>query len=118
MWDCEGSGAAIYEPALGGKGKGKVGGIDARSEDVPWTLAYDSFGETYTWFDTVREGRPEEVEAVARFWAIARDLLERGVVKPIRQTINLEGSGLDGVMQGLKKMRAGKVSAEKLVYTM
>lgn len=66
----------------------------------------------------MREGKAEEREFATRFWAIARDMLAKGQIKPIRQTVNRGGSGLEGVIKGMEEVKNGLVSAEKLVYTM
>ena len=39
-------------------------------------------------------------------------------VKPVKVTVDRGGKGLKGVLEGLKVSKEGKVSAEKLVYTM
>ena len=47
----------------------------------------------------------------------SRGLLEQGKVKVHRPSINTYGKGFEGVLKGMDAMRHGKVSGEKLVFT-
>ena len=56
---------------------------------------------------------------VISFKDVAWGLVAEGKVKIIPMDVNRDGkSGLEGVMQGLEELKSGKVSAQKLVYTM
>jgi hypothetical protein len=47
----------------------------------------------------------------------SRRLLDQGKVKVRRPSINKYGKGFEGVLKGMDAMRHGKVSGEKLVFT-
>jgi hypothetical protein len=47
----------------------------------------------------------------------SRGLLEQGKIKVHRPSINKYGKGLEGVLKGMDAMRHGRVSGEKLVFT-
>lgn len=51
------------------------------------------------------------------FWELSRELLESGKIKVHRPSVNKYGKGLEGVIKGMYAMRDGKVSGEKLVFT-
>lgn len=72
---------------------------------------------TPSFFPGKRDAVPENYEFGKKFWEISRGLLAEGKLKPIRVVKNQGGSGLEGVVVGLKELKEGKVSAGKLVYT-
>lgn len=82
------------------------------------TLGYDAFGEEYTFGPHTREVKSGELEHAREFWELARDLLEDGKLKTTRPTVNRGGEGVEGVLKGLEELRKGRVSGEKLVYTL
>jgi len=82
------------------------------------TLAYFAFGEPFKKFGQSFEAKPEEFEYLKKFWELSYDLLASGKLKPHRLTVNEGGKGLEGVLKGLQLMREGKVSGNKLVYTL
>jgi hypothetical protein len=94
--------------------------VNPHVRDLRFTLGYDVFGETFTFrgAQSEREGRPDELEFGRQFWGRARALLEKGLVKTVRPTVNRGGAGLEGVLVGLEELKQGKVSGEKLVYTL
>jgi hypothetical protein len=47
----------------------------------------------------------------------SRRFLVQGKVKVRRPSINKYGKGFEGVLKGMDAMRHGKVSGEKLVFT-
>jgi len=51
------------------------------------------------------------------FWETSRELLEQGKLKVHRPAVNKYGKGLEGAIKGMDAMRQGKVSGEKLVFT-
>jgi NADPH:quinone reductase-like Zn-dependent oxidoreductase len=86
-------------------------------ESVNRTLYYDVFNEEYEMWGSHKPG-PEEYEYAKGFWELSRQLLVDGKIKPPRIDLNRGGSGLEGVLKGLDDLWSGKVSAQKLVYTL
>ncbi|KAL1862211.1 hypothetical protein Plec18170_001036 [Paecilomyces lecythidis] len=82
------------------------------------TVAYTALGERFEKFGRVFEAKPEDYEFAQTFFEQARDLLEKGKVRPVRQTVNWYGQGLEGVLVGLQKHKEGLVRGAKLVYTL
>lgn len=72
-------------------------------------------GETFKWVggEDVPE-KPQDFDFAKKFWDLATNLLEskQFVVHPIEAGSN----SLAGVLDGLNKLKDGKVSAAKLVY--
>jgi len=81
------------------------------------SLAYTIFGED-VWLGAKFPASKEDHEFAKKWWEISEGLLREGKVKPIKVVVNKGGSGLEGVLAGLKESAEGKVSAEKLVYTL
>jgi len=130
-WDCAGgNGDVICAQALSSEVPGKYASITVPDAGVVrktnplvdgpyYTLGYDCFSEPYVaWAKERRDPGPEEMEFSSMFWGIARELLAEGTVQPIRIEVNKGGSGLRGVLQGLRELEEGNVSGGKLVYTM
>ncbi|KAF0317472.1 hypothetical protein GQ607_015323 [Colletotrichum asianum] len=127
-WDCQSTddSAAIVARALSSSKPSLVGTllpVDKKkvqevnlNADVQMSLYYTVFGEEFGYFGK-RDAVPENYEFGKRFWELSRELLAEGKLKPIRVIKNRGGSGLDGVIVGLKELKEGKVSAGKLVYT-
>ncbi|KAI8224527.1 Protein TOXD [Colletotrichum sp. SAR 10_99] len=127
-WDCQSTdeSAAIVARALSSSKPSLVGTllpVDKKkvqevnpNADVQMSLYYTVFGEEFGYFGK-RDAVPENYEFGKRFWELSRELLAAGKLKPIRVIKNRGGSGLDGVIIGLKELKEGKVSAGKLVYT-
>ena len=86
--------------------------------EARWTLAYTIVGERFTFGKTEFPAKPEDEEFAKKFWALSRDLLAQGKVKAHKPSVNKYGEGLDGVLKGLDAMKEGKVSGEKLVFTL
>lgn len=87
--------------------------VEARS-----TLAYTILGEAFAFGPAQFPAKPEDEKFAKMFWAMARDLLEQGKIKVHKPSVNKYGQGLDGVLLGMDAMKNGKVSGEKLVYTL
>ncbi|KAI1673239.1 Zinc-binding oxidoreductase [Pyrenophora tritici-repentis] len=85
--------------------------------DNGFTSSYTVFGEGFEKAVWV-EGRPKDFEFAKMFFNMCEGLLEQGLIKPVRPTVNLGGKGLVGAIKGLKHLKEGRVSATKLVYTM
>ncbi|KAL9109040.1 MAG: hypothetical protein Q9227_006280 [Pyrenula ochraceoflavens] len=86
-------------------------------EDVPtwYTMAYTHLGEAWA---VPNKEYPASLEDFnfAKMWAlVAERELAEGRVKVHKPRI---GKGLEGVVEGLDLLRNGKVSGEKLVYTL
>ncbi|TQS33783.1 hypothetical protein Golomagni_05861 [Golovinomyces magnicellulatus] len=127
-WDCTGLGAAIVAGSLSTQGGKYATIIPVPKEDVDKvnpnvdgphaTLAYSIFGERTEKFGEVQPADQSEFEFAKKFWEISRGLLEQGKIQAPRQIVNEGGSGLEGVLKGLDELKADKVSAGKLVYTL
>ena len=85
--------------------------------DLDLTVYYKVFGEPFKLFE-LYEADLEYYEFGKSFWELSERLFAEGKVKPIRVTKNRSGSGLEGVLVGVEEIKAGKVSGEKLVYTL
>lgn len=81
------------------------------------TLGYTVVGEAFKYGPNDVPAVPEDFEFGKTFWELSTKLLADGKVKVHKPTVNMFEKGLPGVVRGLHHMRAGKVSAEKLVYT-
>lgn len=127
-WDCHADQASanVCARALNQDGAhyaGLLGGIDRAVKaanpkaKVSVSLGYTSFGED-AWLGALYPASQADFDFAKKFWPLAIDLLDEGKVKPIAIDVNRGGSGLEGVLVGLKELAAGKVSAQKLVYTL
>jgi NADPH:quinone reductase-like Zn-dependent oxidoreductase len=128
-WDCVGDGEVLCGKALSDSEPSKYAVIiesdgkmlaqtNPQVEGPFFTLGYDIFGEPYEWRGRAVPRKPDEVEHAIMFYEVARKLLASGIVKPIDPILNNPESGLEGVLKGLDKLRAGEVRAGKLVYTL
>jgi hypothetical protein len=81
------------------------------------TLAYTIIGEYFKLGPTEFQASPEDFEFAKMFWELSRELLQQGKLKVHRPSVDKYGKGLEGILEGLDAMRKGKVSGEKLVYT-
>ena len=61
---------------------------------------------------------PDHLEFGIKFWSLAHDMLANGTIKVHKPSVNKYGRGLSGILEGMAAMREGKVSGEKLVYTL
>lgn len=82
------------------------------------TLGYTVVGEAFSFGPNKVPAKPEDFEFGKMFWALARDLLAEDKIKVHKPSINKYGKGLDGAIEGMQAMKDGKVSGEKLVYTL
>jgi NADPH:quinone reductase-like Zn-dependent oxidoreductase len=83
---------------------------------VNYTLAYTAMGEGFRVNGREFEARQQDLEFARVFWELSARLVENGQIEAHPQEI-CDG-GLDGVFDGLQRMREGKVSGKKLVYQM
>ncbi|KAI2473615.1 putative alcohol dehydrogenase [Annulohypoxylon bovei var. microspora] len=128
-WDCTGSGGELVAHALSDTepstyatimavDKELVQGINSKIDGPHFHIGYDVFGIPYQWFDGIAPAKQDEYEHAVRFMETARELLQKGTIKPIRTIVNQGGSGLEGVLKGLEELKEGKISAGKFVYTL
>lgn len=129
-WDCSPTpdSARLAALALGGGVEARYGvllgtdeelvrALNPSVKEVRHTLGYTVFGERFARGGKVWEARREDWEFGRMFWALAGEMLGQGKVKVARLEADRGGKGLEGVKSGLEELRAGKVSALKLVYT-
>jgi NADPH:quinone reductase-like Zn-dependent oxidoreductase len=83
--------------------------VNARS-----TLGYTAIGEEFKVRDMVFPAKPEDKEFAEQFCELSERLLAEGKIQVHRPKVG--GEGLKGVLEGLRLMKEGKVSGEKLVY--
>lgn len=95
----------------------KVTSINDKVENKS-TLAYTAIGEAIQFGPQQIPAIPAHFEFAKKFWTISEKLLAAGKVKVHQTAVNEGGSGLEGVLEGLKKVRAGDVRGKKLVYTL
>ncbi|CAH0053736.1 unnamed protein product [Clonostachys solani] len=126
-WDCTGQGAAISAGALssdGGKYATIIGvkkeellAVNPKVDGPHATMMYTIFNERY-FKGTETLPKPEDFEFAKKFLAISQGLLEQGKLKVPNPIVNRGGAGFEGILKGLDELRAGNVSAGKLVYTL
>lgn len=128
-WDCTGDGAGVCAAAMSDAEPGVYGTImpsdyelitktNPKVEGQPFMRGYDAQGENYLWFGQIPVTPDlEEMKYYQFFLELTQPFLENGSIKPPRAVLNKTGSGLEGVLKGLEDMEAGKISGEKLVYT-
>jgi hypothetical protein len=87
---------------------------------VQWksTLGYTVVGEYFKFGPKDWPAKPEDFEFGKMFWEMSRELLEEGKVKVHRPSVDKYGKGFEGILEGMKQMKNGKVSGEKLVFTL
>jgi hypothetical protein len=81
------------------------------------TLGYTVVGESFKFGPQEVPAKLEDYEFGKMFWELSRELLKEGKVKVHKVTLNKYGKGFEGVVAGMKAMRNGEVSGEKLVFT-
>ena len=129
-WDCTGDGAGLCAAAMSDSKPGDYGsimpaGLDLLKKTNPNVTGhesvrgYDTMGEKYLWLgQTPIEPDQELMQFYMSFLDLTQPFLQDGRIQPLKAALNKTGSGLDGALTGLKEMEAGKVSGEKLVYTL
>ncbi|KAJ5479482.1 hypothetical protein N7530_004991 [Penicillium desertorum] len=78
-------------------------------------MSYTALGESFQKWDNYYPGCPEDARFVGDFMKLTSRLLE---AKKIQNRPAEVGSGLEGVLKGLDRLRKGDVSGVKLVYTL
>ncbi|KAF9887094.1 hypothetical protein FE257_010588 [Aspergillus nanangensis] len=89
-------------------------GIERENVRDRFTLAYTVFGEAFQFGGHSIPAKPEDREFIQEFWSLSEKLLADGKVKVHSPKVG--ANGLEGVLEGLRLMKEGKVSGEKLVY--
>ncbi|KAM0320007.1 hypothetical protein ACHAO8_000600 [Botrytis cinerea] len=82
------------------------------------TLGYTCLGEKFTFGSTEFPAKPEDFEFAKTFWEMSRGLLADGKIKAHKVSVNKTGEGFEGILSGIQAVKEGKVSGEKLVYTL
>lgn len=126
-FDCisEGSSTDITVGAMSTSSPGTYTNLlSVKGENIPKnitnksTLAYTAVGESFEWPNMKFPAQPENFEFGKKFMEISRQLLADGKVKVHKPSVNKYGEGLEGVVKGMDAMKEGKVSGEKLVFTL
>ena len=82
---------------------------------LPIIDAYVAFGETYYFMGKPQPAKPADLAFASRFWGLTAELLRQDRLR-LGPLIHLREGGLDGIPDGLSELRAGLVTAGKLVY--
>lgn len=79
-----------------------------------FTLAYTAVGEMFHKYEKEFPAKPDDFRFAVKFWSLTEDLLKEGKLRV--HPVSKRPGGLEGILDGLKELREGKVSGEKLVY--
>ncbi|KAL7941355.1 putative zinc-binding oxidoreductase ToxD [Trichoderma barbatum] len=77
------------------------------------SLGYTVYGQPVHVFGMEVPAKREDFDFAVKFLTDARELLAEGKLKPHPARV---GQGLENVLSGLEKMKANKISGQKLVY--
>jgi hypothetical protein len=129
-WDCLGEhgsteqcGDALASSAPAGQEirYGNIVNTDVKLRNniiCTWSVGYSAVGEEWVanWMgDSVRvPGNPGHYEWMLKWVRFVEPLLHAGKFKPHRQDVR-EG-GFEGILEGMRDLKEGKVSGAKLVY--
>jgi hypothetical protein len=116
--ECLGSGLTICMTALSTKPGGRYGTLLLNSiprQNIIFTssVLLKFRGESFDIFGKHYEGNAEDFEFAKMFTSLTEQLLAEGKLKP--HPVKLGEGGFQGVLEGVKLMRDGKVSGEKFV---
>lgn len=89
-----------------------------KNAKVNVTLAYTVLGESFTLGPQEFPANPADLEFGKKFWQLSGELLAAGKIRVHKPAVNKFGTGLEGVLKGLEALKEGKVSGEKLVFTL
>jgi hypothetical protein len=79
------------------------------------TWAYTAIGEAFEFPGVAKfDVNPVDFDFGVKFWKLARQLLEAGMLKP--HPVVEQPGRLSGVLRGLQDMREGKIRGSKWVY--
>ena len=79
------------------------------------TMSYTAIGEGFQIGGIDIAAKPDDYGFAVKFMKLVQGLLSQDELKV--HPVSLQQGGLDGVMDGVNKMREGSVSGVKLVYT-
>lgn len=121
IFDCVGEGATpgfCYEAmgTSGGKYSSLLFPVDGPRKDIAVSMvfAYTAYGEAFTKFGFDTPAKREDYVYASEFFGLCEGLLDEGKLVP--HPSGKRADGLEGVPEGLKELREGRVSGEKLVY--
>lgn len=77
-------------------------------------LGYSVTGEEYE-IGEIWPAAPEDFELGKRAFVLLERLLENGLIK--NHPVKIMHGGLNGILEGMREMKEGNVSGEKLVYS-
>ena len=103
-------------PAAGLHYSALLGVKEFPREDVKTrsTIAYTGIGEAFEKRGRTVPAMPDHYLFAGRFMKVAAELLAAGKLKP--GNFAVRAGGLEGVVDGLRELKEGKVSGTKLVY--
>ncbi|KIY04079.1 uncharacterized protein Z520_00771 [Fonsecaea multimorphosa CBS 102226] len=78
------------------------------------TVMYTMFNETFSMRGTEFPASLEDFEFAKKFMALFETLLAEGKIQTHSEVVGADG--LEGVIDGLEKLKSGQVSGQKLVY--
>jgi hypothetical protein len=78
------------------------------------TMAYTAMGEAYKKRGKLTPAKVADYKFATEFWSLSERLIREGRVKP--HLVEVGDKGFAGVLEGLQRMREGRVSGTKLVY--
>lgn len=82
-----------------------------------WVMGPEMLGEEVRWPEPHYRAANPELKALAAEWIRSLQiLLDRDMLK--RHPLLIRDTGLEGVLEGFKDLKAGKVSGKKLIYTL
>lgn len=80
-------------------------------------LGYSCWGEDFVFEGMEFAASKKDYDFARGFVSLAERLLSQGKLKNHPVSVDLQGTDLEGVTQGLRILKEGKVSGVKLVYT-
>lgn len=119
VWDVISSASSveICAPILASGGLyGSLGAVKLPRDDITLsvTLAYRSIGEPVEKLGNRWDDNAKDFEFMKEWVPIAESVIAEGKIKVHPPKV---GKGLEGVLEGMDLLRDGKVSGNKLVYT-
>jgi hypothetical protein len=85
--------------------------------DKRFFLGYTAMGEDVYFEGENLPASKEDYDFVVGLSSLIRKLLEQRALKNHPVVVNAQGTDLEGVIEGLKLLKDGKISGKKLVYT-
>lgn len=91
-------------------------GVEMPRDDVKnvFFLGYSVTGEEYEIEGDIWPAASEDFELGKKIFTLLEGLLENGLIR--NHPLRIMNGGLAGILEGLREMKEGKVSGEKLVY--